>query len=183
MAFAAGGLLASEVSLAGGFGFMAPGRYLCTFCRQTVGFTDEICACTTVPGQDISHWNEQLSIAQKAFPSTTKPLPIGAGFLGWILDAQSPVHGDNTQTHKPTNEFLQAALDAHVRAVWLSFGNDLKRWIDVVREHDRATGNVDKKNKTLIFVQVGSVEQARVAYEQWRVDVLAVQGMYSHSFL
>lgn len=75
------------------------------------------------------------------------------------------------------NEFLQAALDAHVRAIWFSFGNDLKRWIDVVREHDRAVGNNDEKNnRTLIFVQVGSVEQARVAVEQWRVDVLAVQG-------
>lgn len=30
MAFAAGGLLASEVSLAGGFGFMAPGTYTFT---------------------------------------------------------------------------------------------------------------------------------------------------------
>lgn len=130
-----------------------------------------------VPGQDISHWNEQLSIAKNAFSKMDGPLPIGAGFLGWILDAQSPAPGDPASPHKLTNEFLQAALDAHVRAIWFSFGNDLKRWIDVVREHDRAVGNNDEKNnRTLIFVQVGSVEQARVAVEQWRVDVLAVQG-------
>lgn len=137
----------------------------------------------TVPGQDVSHWKEQLSIAQKAFPSTAGHLPIGTGFIGWLLDAQPPAPKDSTLSHKSKNEFLQAALDAHVRAIWLSFGNDLKRWIDVIREHDRAVGNANGDRRIFIFVQVGSVEEARIAIEEWGVDVLAVQGIETLSSL
>lgn len=109
--------------------------------------------------------------------SKSEALPIGAGFLGWILDEQYEhlVHEYPSQAHKLSNEFLQAALDVHVRAIWFSFGNDLKRWIDLVREHDFKARNVGAK-RTLIFVQVNSVEEARIAVTEWGVDVLSVQG-------
>jgi nitronate monooxygenase len=91
------------------------------------------------------------------------PLPIGAGFLGWKLEeAQSP--------HVP---LLELALENGVRAIWFSFGEDLGRWIELVRSHDQRTG---KSPKTLVFVQVNSVDDALFAARTWKVDVLVAQG-------
>jgi nitronate monooxygenase len=69
-------------------------------------------------------------------------------------------------------DMLQHALDQQVRAIWLSFGVDLRRWIDFIRAFD-ATRN----HKTLIFVIVNSVPDAIVAAEDWKVDVIVAQGM------
>lgn len=148
----------------------------------------------TVPGHNISQWKEQLTIArdafsttnatQKSLPSPQIPLtvPIGAGFLGWSMDAQS-ASAQQSQDNIPSNPFLQAALDSHLRAIWLSFGKDLKKWIDVVRAHDKATAEKHGKgDKTLIFVQVNHVEEAVVAVRDWGVDVVSLQGT-TQSFL
>jgi len=63
-----------------------------------------------------------------------------------------------------------------VRAIWFSFGQDLGRWIELVRNHDRKTG---KSPKTLVFVQVNSADEARLAVQSWNVDVLVAQGIES----
>lgn len=141
----------------------------------------------TVPGHNLDQWKEQLVIARQAFSNTstnthaTKALPIGAGFLGWTLDAQiasqTQQFQDQSLPKKFTNSFLEAALDSRVRAIWLSFGSDLKKWIDLVREHDRDVGNVEKEKRTLIFVQVNSVEEAVLAVKEWEVDAVSLQGM------
>jgi len=60
-----------------------------------------------------------------------------------------------------------------VRAIWLSFGEHLSRWIELVRNHDEKSG---KSPRTLIFVQVNSVEEALVADRTWKVDILVAQG-------
>ena len=91
------------------------------------------------------------------------PLPIGAGFLGWVLD----------RPEFKSVEILHEALNIGVRAIWLSFGNDLGHWVDVVRSHDQKAG---KDSKTLIFIQVNSAEQALTAVRDWKADVLIAQG-------
>lgn len=104
------------------------------------------------------------------------------------MDAPSP----SQEAPKPANPFLQAALDFNVRAIWLSFGNDLKKWIDVVREHDKDVGRIagstvtditrtNPNDRTLIFVQVNSVEAAVEAVIEWGVDAVSLQGMLAHS--
>jgi nitronate monooxygenase len=60
-----------------------------------------------------------------------------------------------------------------VQAIWLSFGENLGRWIELVRNHDQKTG---KSPKTLVFVQVNSVDEALLAVQTWKVDVLVAQG-------
>ena len=91
------------------------------------------------------------------------PLPIGAGFLGWKLD----------EAGSQLIPLLELALENGVRAIWLSFGQDLGRWIEFVRNHDQKSG---KSPKTLVFVQVNSVDEARIAVQAWKVDVLVAQG-------
>ena len=60
-----------------------------------------------------------------------------------------------------------------MQAVWFSFGEDLGRWIEFVRSHDEKHG---KTPKTLIFIQVNSVDDALLAVQKWKVDVLVAQG-------
>ena len=93
----------------------------------------------------------------------TGPLPIGAGFLGWKLEEAGGRH----------IPLLELALENGVRAIWLSFGEDLGRWIELVRSHDQKTG---KSPKTLVFLQVNSVDEALAAVQAWKVDVLVAQG-------
>lgn len=97
-------------------------------------------------------------------------LAIGVGFLGWKLE----------ESDGKSAALLSIALDARVSAVWFAFGNDLERWVDLVRRTDAARANtlVDepvKPHKTLVFVLVNSVQEARIAVE-WQVDVLVAQG-------
>ena len=89
-------------------------------------------------------------------------LPIGIGYLGWILDKDSD-----------SQEKIALALEARVVAIWFAFGNDLGKWIEFVRKYDNGRS---VPHKTLIFVIVNSVEEAVRAAEQWKVDVLVVQG-------
>lgn len=111
---------------------------------------------------------EELSSARSTFNlEQSAPLPIGAGYIGWQLEE-----------HISPEEMLVAALDYRPKAIWFSFGNDLLRWIRFVREYDetRDPGSGGSTFKTLIFVQVGSVEEALVAVNEWEADVLIAQG-------
>lgn len=99
------------------------------------------------------------------------PLRIGAGFLGWVLDKKSSGQGDGRV------ELVDAALDARVQAVWFAFGSDLGRYVRYVRAEDlKRNADQPRPHKTLVFVQVNSVEEARVVVHEWAVDVLVVQG-------
>ncbi|KAI0060925.1 inosine monophosphate dehydrogenase [Artomyces pyxidatus] len=135
MAGASGGQLAAAVHLAGGFGFTAP----------------------TYTG--LADFRAELALARAALAQPAGPLPIGAGFLGWKLDAGADAVA-----------LLDAALAARVRAVWLAFGADLARWAAYVRA--RAPG-------TLVFVQVNSVDDALRAVAEYSPDVLVAQGIES----
>jgi nitronate monooxygenase len=87
------------------------------------------------------------------------PLPIGIGYLGWLLEQQVAAQ-----------DYLSVALDNNVQAVWFAYGADLNQWIQYIRNNDRRPG------ATAIFVQVNSVEEALVAINDWKVDVLVAQG-------
>ena len=87
------------------------------------------------------------------------------GFLGWKLDEQSE--------SGLAKRLLTVVLEARVAAVWLSFGNDLGKWIQFIREFDNKRSD---PHKTLIFVLVNHLYEARVAIDEWKVDVLVAQG-------
>lgn len=190
MAGASGGALAAQVTLGGGFGLMQAGKQSHPFfCIKLgtihlVGYTDE------------KTFRSELDIARKLLregqakassdipdsgASTKKDtvdghdeaLAIGVGFLGWKLE----------ESDGKSAALLSIALDARVTAVWFAFGNDLGRWVDLVRRTDAARANTlvnepVKPHKTLVFVLVNSVQEARIAVE-WQVDVLVAQGTLS----
>jgi len=90
-------------------------------------------------------------------------LAIGVGFLAWQLDKRQ----------FNAFECIQIALENHVKAIWLSYGEDLGKWIKHVREHDPRAGT---ENAVKIFVQISLVEHALMAINDWKVDVIVVQG-------
>lgn len=105
---------------------------------------------------------DELAQARASQPGLgNKPLPIGCGFIGWMVDSKEEEY----------KELINIALEGGVRAVWLSFGNDLKRWIDYIRSSPAYAAH-----KPFVFVQVTSVEEALEAVNDWKVDVLVVQG-------
>ncbi|CDO75888.1 hypothetical protein BN946_scf184533.g3 [Trametes cinnabarina] len=129
-----------EVSRAGGFGFFG-----------VAGFTREKLR------DELSYARTHTSDLQD------KPLPIGCGFLGWMLELKE-------DEYRP---LLDIVIEAGVRAIWLSFGNNLDRWIQYIRN---ATANIPSVRKPLLFVQVTTVEEALRAANEWKVDVIVAQG-------
>jgi nitronate monooxygenase len=91
-------------------------------------------------------------------------IPIGVGYLGWQLEMSST----------SAVELLSVALEARIKAVWFAFGSDLGQWVEFVRNHDRESRN---SHKTLVFVQISSVEEAQRAISEWQVDVIVAQGL------
>jgi hypothetical protein len=111
----------------------------------------------------VEKFRNEFDIVRSTLNKPTGPLPIGAGFLGWKLE----------EAQSPHVALLELALENGVRAIWLSFGEDVGFWIEFVRNHDQKTG---KSPKTLVFVQVNSVDDALTAVQTWKVDVLVAQG-------
>ncbi|KAK7466500.1 hypothetical protein VKT23_005222 [Stygiomarasmius scandens] len=91
---------------------------------------------------------------------------FGVGFLAWQLD----------QRKDEAASLVTAALEHNIKAVWFAFGNDLEKWVKFVRDYDE---NHNKTDKTLVFIQVNSTQEARIAVEKWKIDVLVVQGIES----
>ncbi|KAI0257829.1 hypothetical protein BC834DRAFT_976720 [Gloeopeniophorella convolvens] len=157
MAGASGGALASQVSLAGASDFSLQKKKL-------NGCAWNIPAFLVYNG--LENFRKEFDVARVALNRPSGPLPIGAGFLGWKLD----------ESHNEHAALLDLALENGVQAVWLSFGDDLGRWIDRVRAHDRTSG---KTPPTRIFVQVNALDEALRAAQTWKVDVLVAQGIES----
>ncbi|KAF9449943.1 2-nitropropane dioxygenase [Macrolepiota fuliginosa MF-IS2] len=133
------GILAAQVTLGGGFGFVGAGY------------------------ETAEQLGREMEIARQALVADrNSPLRIGVGFLCWRLEA------DELQGEK----LLQTVLNNHVVAIWLAFGSNLPKWIQFVRDHDAANGG-----KTIIFVQLSSVEETLVAIHDWKVDVIVAQGI------
>ena len=65
---------------------------------------------------------------------------------------------------------LSSALKSRVQAVWFAFGDDLGQWVKFVR---------DWGDKTLIFIQISNVEEAKKAIYEWKADVIVAQGALS----
>ncbi|KAJ7654070.1 hypothetical protein DFH06DRAFT_994051 [Mycena polygramma] len=138
MAFASTPELAAAVTTAGGFGCIG------------AGFDS-----TTTLKEKIQKVRTSLEIA------AGDPVPIGIGFIGWILDMTEP--SDDPR--------LIAILDEAPAAVWFAFGVDLDKYVDQVQAYNKRTGR-----KTFIFVAVHSVEDACRAAAKG-VDAVVVEGI------
>ncbi|KAJ7695146.1 2-nitropropane dioxygenase [Mycena rosella] len=118
-------------------------------------------------GTSLDEFKQQLSLARSALRAPPpNQFPVGVGYLAWQLE-------------KPNSslvDLLPIALEHNVQAVWFAFGEDLGRWIQFVRDHDKRMG---KDKKTIIFVQISTVKEALVAVNEWKVDCIVAQGVES----
>ncbi|KAH6918794.1 2-nitropropane dioxygenase [Coprinopsis sp. MPI-PUGE-AT-0042] len=89
-------------------------------------------------------------------------VPIGIGCIGWILD----------MTEASDDPRLVTILEEKPVAIWLAFGLDLGKYVSQIRAYD-----AQRDHKTIIFVMVNSVEDALKAQNEWKVDVIVVQGI------
>jgi hypothetical protein len=105
------------------------------------------------------------SVRTKLGISANIPVPVGVGFIGWILD----------NTEASDDPRIIPVLDELPTAVWFAFGNDLGKYIAQVHAYD-----AKRAHKTIIFVIVNSVAEALLAANEWNVDVLVVQGILYH---
>lgn len=92
-----------------------------------------------------------------------QPVPIGIGFIGWILD----------MTESSPDPRLHAILEEKPVALWLAFGVDLGKYVAQIHAFD-----AKREHKTTIFVIVNSVEEALRAANEWKVDVIVAQGSF-----
>ncbi|KAJ3770544.1 2-nitropropane dioxygenase [Lentinula raphanica] len=89
------------------------------------------------------------------------PTPIGVGLLGWILD----------KTETSDDPRIPVVLAQSPEAIWFAFGVNLGKYVAQVREYDAT-----REHKTKVFVIVNNVDEAMTAVEEWKVDVIVVQG-------
>jgi len=95
--------------------------------------------------------------------ATRDTLKIGVGFLVWQLEKDSSL----------SEQLVSIAIDHRVQAIWLAFGEDIGSWIKRIRSLERDDGT---ESSVKIFVQVSTVEQALQAVNEWKADVIVVQG-------
>jgi len=162
------GALAAQVTIAGGFGFLSAGTYglESSFDNETYGI------CVDLQGYDsVENLKREIAIASELLHvdiNSRTPLPIGVGFLVWQLE-RSPAAGE---------KLILAALESRVKAIWLSFGSDLGRWINFVRENDSRTASADACK---IFIQTSITDEVIQAVQTWKVDVIVAQGAKQNS--
>ena len=99
---------------------------------------------------------KRLNIADNA------PVPIGLGFIGWILD----------MTETSDDPRLISTLEEKPVALLFAFGTNLGSYITQVHDYD-----TKREHKTIVFVIVNSVEEALKAANEWKVDVIVAQGL------
>ncbi|KAF3033607.1 hypothetical protein E8E12_000828 [Didymella heteroderae] len=134
MADNAGGLLAATVTLAGGLGLVGS--------KVDMGIT-----------------RRELSIAKETFANTShsrsETLPVGVGFLPFILKLETAV--EVVREFKPAVVWLFAAKEFHDFAVWAK----------AVRE---------ASPQSKVWVQAGSVASALQIAEQTKPEAICLQG-------
>lgn len=104
---------------------------------------------------DLKTIEAELSKTRELLHQPSGRLPIGIGFLGWLMD---------TRPELQLEEGMDLALQ-HVSAIWLSFGRDLGKYARKVKAQP------DVK----LFIMVCNVEEALAAV-QLGADVLVAQG-------
>lgn len=108
--------------------------------------------------KDVQYLEEELKIARELLKQPTGRLcSIGVGFLTWRLEQLMSKEDAERMVEKACKE---------TSAIWLAFGNDLQRWVELAQRCS---------NEVKVVILVTSVEQALEA-AALGADVLVIQG-------
>ena len=123
--------------------------------------------------QPIDHLEREIVLARTALggQKTGEILNVGIGLLLWRIE--SPVVG----AQKLAEDFVRVISEAKVKAVWLSFGNEIERFVRLFREKEEGMGRKEGE-KLKIFVMVGTVDHAVQVANWGEVDVVVCQGSF-----
>ncbi|KAJ3533417.1 hypothetical protein NMY22_g7343 [Coprinellus aureogranulatus] len=106
---------------------------------------------------------DQLNIARSILnTSDDATLSVGVGFIGWILD----------ENEAAAKELISVAFEHRVKAIWLSHGDNLGKWVEYYRSLIQQTGH-----HPLLFVQIFFPDGAKVAVNEWKADAIVAQGV------
>ncbi|KAJ3502509.1 hypothetical protein NMY22_g18559 [Coprinellus aureogranulatus] len=106
---------------------------------------------------------DQLNIARSILnTSDDATLAVGVGFIGWILD----------ENEAAAKELISVAFEYRVKAIWLSHGDNLGKWVEYYRSLIQQTGH-----HPLLFVQIFFPDGAKVAVNEWKADAIVAQGV------
>lgn len=167
MANACGGSLTGAVCSGGGFGWIGAGYY------DSGKLQSELDTLTSMLGTPERGSGNRLE--------------AGVGFLGWNLTKQNhgPPPSLGSTDLSPSSSALSVidtALRAKPRSVWLSFcqtQEELIGWSRIIREREAALnggGKMTFGKQLKLAINVGSVEEARIACEDAGADIIIVQG-------
>lgn len=110
-------------------------------------------------------FKKEISIARSVLHTEEgQTVRVGVGFIVWLLEKDP----------SKAEELISLALENRVQAIWLSFGQDIGRWVRYIREHDPRAGS---KEAVKIFIQLSTVQELKVAISEWNADVIVVQGL------
>ncbi|KAJ7087265.1 2-nitropropane dioxygenase [Mycena belliarum] len=115
----------------------------------------------------LAHVKEQLNAVRASLNiSKNQPIPVGVGFIGWRLD-KPEVSGDGPISCKLLN-----VLEEMPVAIWLAQGVDMGKYVAQIRAYD-----ANRAHKTCVFVMVNCLDEALCAANDWKADVIVVQGI------
>ena len=127
--------------------------------------------CTQTGYDPLENFVKEFTLAETMLRTPKDQiLPIGVGFLGWKLD-------DPKSTVQ--KQALDLVLTRRVRAIWLSFGSNLGKYVRYIREHDEKANKsgAGDNHKTVVLVVVSNVEEAIAAVKRDEADILVAQGV------
>ena len=162
MAGVSGGRLAAAATNGGGFGFISAGLGVHTWLMRRQAHRQ----FTAGRAASVDEVIREIDTARTSLRDPRKGLlPIGVGFFGYELDAQPHMV-----------KILDGVLTLGVRSIWLSFGENLGKWVEHIRDND------DRGvERTLIFIQLPTAADAFKASNEWDIDAIVLQGRYEIS--
>lgn len=155
MAYATTPALVTAAIRAGGIGFLGAGTMALSL--QSIPLT----LMSTLAGNEPAPKLADMIDQARAGLNPEQQALVGMGLVGWVLD----------RFNTGNDPRLKTVLDRKVSGIWLAFGNDLGKYVTQIREHSKASGH-----NTKVLVNVNTLDELKTALNEWKVDVVIVQG-------
>ncbi|GAA5941330.1 putative nitronate monooxygenase [Sporobolomyces koalae] len=146
MANCCGGVLAAEVSKAGGLGLVGHAASL------------------EVLQKEVDKGREHLGL------NDTQALPFGVGLVLWKIEEPEVTRAEAATL---SSSFLEYVATTPFHSIWLSFSPHLEEWVTSYRQ---AEARVGTGKRAFVFVMASRTEDTIAASEWYGVDAVVAQG-------